>query len=332
MATGSPSPSPRGSPSPSPEPLTVTDTVTWWSEWLTSGAPFRLVGIIVFAAIVNWLLDRLVRRLVARTETLDASRLHLFQRSTTPGADATVGLQQERRRQRAHAIGQLVRSVIAAVVWGTAILMILPVLGIDITPLLASAGVIGVALGFGAQTLVKDYLSGIFMIIEDQFGVGDFVDLGEATGTVEEVTLRVTRLRDQQGVVWYVRNGEIMRVGNRSQGWTLAVVDIAVPYDQDLTEVQHIVESVADELVTDPESGIGEFSRPTYAGIESVAGDGLTIRVVAKTDADHQVPLTREIRRRLKSAFDQAGITVPIVYRPPIAAPPGTSASRASRP
>ena len=327
MASGSPSPSPSSSPSTSPEALTVTDTVTWWGEWITSGAPFRLAGIIVFAAVVNFLLDRLVRRLVARTERMDASKLHLFQRSTSPGAEDSVGLQQERRRQRAHAIGQLVRSVIAAAVWGTAILMVLPVLGIDITPLLASAGVIGVALGFGAQTLVKDYLSGIFMIVEDQFGVGDFVDLGSATGTVEEVTLRVTRLRDPQGIVWYVRNGEILRVGNRSQGWTLAVVDIAVPYDQDLSEVQHIVEAVAEELVSDPESGVSEFSRPTYAGIESVAGDGLTIRVVAKTDADHQVPLTREIRRRLKAAFDAAGITVPIVYRPPLGAPPGPGAS-----
>ncbi len=319
MATSSPSPSGSVSPSPTPEPLTVSDTVSWWGEWLTSAAPFRVVGVIVFAAVVNWLLDRLVTRLVKRTERMNPSRLGRLSSASDPGEQAE-GLQVERRRQRAHAIGQLVRSVIAVVVWTTAVLMILPLFGIDITPLLASAGVIGVALGFGAQTLVKDYLSGIFMILEDQFGVGDFVDLGEATGTVEEVTLRITRVRDTQGIVWYVRNGEILRVGNRSQGWTLAVVDIAVPYDQNLDDVRHIVDRVAAEMVDDPESGLTDFSRPSYAGIESVAGDGITIRVVAKTDADHQIPVTREIRRRLKAAFDEAHITVPVVYRPP---PPG---------
>ena len=131
--------------------------------------------------------------------------------------------------------------------------MILPLLGINVGPLLASAGVIGVALGFGAQTLVKDYLSGIFLIIEDQYGVGDLVDVGPVIGTVEEVALRFTRLRDQTGVVWYVRNGEILRVANRSQGWTLAIVDIPIAYDENIDKVREIVDKVADDMDDDPD-------------------------------------------------------------------------------
>lgn len=321
MASTSPSPSP--SPSVADIP-TVGETVSWWSEWILSDAPFRLVGIFVFAAVVNWLLDRLIRKIVKRAETAESPlrRSHVVD-------SASVGLQRERRKQRAHAIGQLVRSVLAVVIWGSALLMALPVFGIDITPLLASAGVIGVALGFGAQTLVKDYLSGIFLILEDQFGVGDYVDLGEAVGTVEEVTLRVTRLRDSSGVVWYVRNGEILRVANRSQGWTLAIIDIPVSYDQDLDTVATIVAQVADDMVADPDSGVTDFSKPTFAGVESVSGEAVYVRVVAKTDPDQQVALTREIRARLKVAFDHAGITVPAVFRLPTPGGTGGTTPRA---
>ena len=306
MASSSPSPS----PSPSLEAPTVTDAVSWWSGWLFSDAPFRLLGIVAFAAVLNWALSRLIKRVVART----AASTNRERR----GEDSAVsGLLRERREQRANAIGQLVRSVLAVIIWSSAVLMIMPIFGIDITPLLASAGVIGVALGFGAQTLVKDYLSGIFLNLEDQFGVGDFVDLGEAVGTVEEVTLRVTRLRDTTGVVWYVRNGEILRVANRSQGWTVAIIDIPVNYAQDLEEVRRVVEVAADEMVADPNCIVTDFSRPQFAGVESVSGEAVTVRVTAKSDPDSQVALTREIRQRLKVAFDAAGIIVPVVYRVP---------------
>ncbi|MFN8125540.1 MAG: mechanosensitive ion channel family protein [Candidatus Nanopelagicales bacterium] len=316
MASVSPSPTPTPA-----EPPTVTDAVSWWGEWLFSGAPFRIVGIFVLAAVVNWVLARLIKRVVART----AAETNRERRAEDP---EKAGLLKERRQQRAHAIGQLVRSVVAVAIWGSALLMALPLLGIDIAPLLASAGVIGVALGFGAQTLVKDYLSGIFLILEDQFGVGDFVDLGEAIGTVEEVTLRVTRLRDTSGVVWYVRNGEILRVANRSQGWTVAIIDIPVSYAEDLHRVQEIVDRAADEMVADPDCIVTEFSRPAYAGVESVSGEAVTVRVTAKSDPDSQVALTREIRERLKRAFDAAGIVVPVVYRVPGATGQGAGAQR----
>ncbi len=323
MATGSPSPSPSASPSPTPAPIeppaTPTEAVSAWTEWLLSGAPLRLFFIFVSTAIIYWIVARLIKRVVRRASSTEG----LTRRGATEDAKRS-GLMRERREQRAKAIGQLVTSVFAAFLWGSAVLMALPVLGINIAPLLASAGVIGVALGFGAQTLVKDYLSGIFMILEDQFGVGDFVDLGEAVGTVEEVTLRITRLRDTSGIVWYVRNGEILRVANRSQGWTMAIIDIPVAYDQDLELIHRIVDEVADDMVADPDSGVPEFSRPTFAGVESMSGEAVVVRIIAKTDPDDQVPLTRAIRLRLKAAFDREGIKVPAIFRLPGA--PGSPA------
>lgn len=304
------------------EPTTPVEAISSWTDWLFSDAPLRLAFIFIFTAVVYWLVSRLIKRVVQRTSESEG-RLH---RRIDENA-AEIGLQKERRAQRAKAIGSLVTSVFAVLLWGSAVMMALPVLGINIAPLLASAGVIGVALGFGAQTLVKDYLSGIFMILEDQFGVGDYVDLGEAVGTVDEVTLRVTRLRDPSGVIWYVRNGEILRVANRSQGWTLAIIDIPVAYDQDLDQIASIVEHVGDEMVADPDSGITEFSRPTFAGVESMSGEAVYVRITAKTDPDEQVRLTREIRRRLKKAFDEAGIKVPVVYRVPGATGSATTGS-----
>jgi small conductance mechanosensitive channel len=241
-------------------------------------------------------------------------------------AELSEMLLNERTEQRANAIGTLLRSVVAIGVWTIALLMILPLLGVDIAPLLASAGVIGVALGFGAQTLVKDYLSGIFLIVEDQYGVGDMVDLGPVLGTVEEVALRYTRLRDPSGVVWYVRNGEILRVANRSQGWTVAVVDIPVAYNEDIERVREIVENVSADMDSDPQYDEMLLASPQYAGIESVSGEAVVIRITAKVAAEQQLQSARAIRERMKLAFDRAGVVVPVMIRPmPGTQPPGAS-------
>ncbi len=184
-------------------------------------------------------------------------------------------------------------------------------LQINITPLLASAGVVGVALGFGAQSMVKDYLSGIFLILEDQYGVGDVVDLGPVVGTVEDVTLRVTQLRDMSGVVWYVRNGEVVRVANRSQGWTLAVVDLQVPYSENLDTVRSLVEAVAHDMDDDPKYDDMLLGKPQFAGVESVSGDSVTVRITAKAMPEKQIAATRVIRERMKVTFDRAGVTLP---------------------
>ena len=202
--------------------------------------------------------------------------------------------------------------------------------GLPLGPLLASAGVGGVALGFGAQSLVKDFLSGIFMLLEDQYGVGDIIDTGEATGTVEEVTLRITKLRDASGVAWYVRNGEIVRIANKSQGLSTAVVDLPVSYTEDLERVQDIIRTVVVGLYQDPDWSEKMTEEPTVAGVEQITGTTVTIRVFAKTVADQQWGVQREIRERVKVAFDAAGVQAPVVYPPLPGSPtaPGAPTSK----
>jgi moderate conductance mechanosensitive channel len=185
--------------------------------------------------------------------------------------------------------------------------------GVNLGPVLATAGVGGVALGFGAQSLVKDFLSGIFMILEDQYGVGDVIDTGEAIGTVEEVSLRVTRLRDGQGVVWYIRNGEIVRIGNKSQGWSTAMVDIPVAYSENLDKVIPLIRTVLHDLDESPDWKDKLLEEPQVMGVESMTGSVVTIRVIAKTAPEQQYGVSREIRERVKAAFDEHGVKAPVM-------------------
>ncbi len=287
-------------------------------SWLQTfwGSALTILGIVAVAALLHFLSARIISRAVRRWIKSGRSR----DDSLVDNPEETVELQamimSQRREQRARAVGQLLRSTIALAIWGTASLLVLTELGINITPLLASAGVVGVALGFGAQTLIKDYLSGFFLIIEDQYGVGDLVDLGPVTGTVEEVTLRVTRVRDPSGVVWYVRNGEILRVANQSQGWTMASAVLPVSYDSDLEQVRRIVGEVGTDMYDDPETHKMMLGRPVFAGVDAVSGEAIYIRVIAKARGGQQVPVTRELRERMKIAFDKNRIVVPILARP----------------
>lgn len=295
------------------------------------GIPLRIALIIAIALIAQVTLLWLIRRLVRKaSERAQRERLE-HTRKVTRTAELSELLMSQRTEQRANAIGSLLKSVTSVTIWAIAVLTILPLLGIDIAPLLASAGVIGVALGFGAQTLVKDYLSGIFMIVEDQFGVGDVIDVGDVVGTVEEVALRYTRLRDLSGVVWYVRNGEILRVGNRSQGWTLAIVDIPVGYNENIDRVREIVDLVGVDMDEDPAYDDMLLSAPKFAGVESVSGEAVVVRIVAKAAPEKQVPLARAIRERVKTAFDRAGVTVPVMVRGIGSQPSGSNPPGGSR-
>jgi small-conductance mechanosensitive channel len=297
--------------------LTATKDSPFWEtarDWLV-GVPLQILIILVSAVVVQFVLTRTIKRVVKRASENAKSERLAQMRQVTRTAELSTLLLTQRTEQRANAIGTLLRSVIAITVWSIALLMILPLLGIAIGPLLASAGVIGVALGFGAQTLVKDYLSGIFLIIEDQYGVGDMVDLGPVMGTVEEVALRFTRLRDPSGVVWYVRNGEILRVANRSQGWTMAVVDIPIAYNEDLDRVREIVDAVALDMDEDPNYDDLLLGRPSFAGVESVSGEAVIIRITAKAAPEKQIDVARTIRERMKTALDRAGIVVPVMVR-----------------
>jgi small conductance mechanosensitive channel len=301
----------------------VNDPKTFW-EYL-QGPPLQILIIVVLAIAIRWIsvfvLNRIIKKMAAqgRRERLGETR------RAERTQELSEVLMSQRRQQRAEAIGTLLRSVITAAVVIIALLLILPILGIDVAPLLASAGVLGVALGFGAQSLVKDYLSGIFLVFEDQYGVGDLVDLGDAVGVVEDVTLRITRLRDLSGVVWYVRNGEILRVANQSQGWVLAAVDIPVAYDENLDTVRRCIEAVAEDMYADPQYDDMLLGKPTYAGVESVSGEAVFIKVIAKAAPEKQIPLTRAIRARVKESFDRAGVRVPVVVRP---FPPGAGGAQ----
>jgi small-conductance mechanosensitive channel len=217
----------------------------------------------------------------------------------------------ERRKQRVRALGAILRSATSITIFAIAGVDILSDLGINLAPLLASAGVVGIAIGFGAQNLVRDYVSGIFMLLEDQYGVGDSVTFGDATGTVENVTLRVTRLRDTNGVLWHIRNGSIEQVGNESQGWARAVIDYPVPYEADLATITRILSEAAQAMWDEPAWRAVMLDEPEVWGAQQVTSDEVTMRIVVKTAPLRQWGVEREMRVRLHAALDAAGIHFP---------------------
>jgi small conductance mechanosensitive channel len=275
--------------------------------------PVAVAFILVLAFILNRLARRAIRRLVRRLEGgLPASR---WQALTAGAAGETSTVAAARSAQRAVAIGTLLRSIVSLAIWIVAALMALGELGLNVGPLLAGAGVVGIALGFGAQALVKDFLSGIFMLVEDQFGVGDVIDVGDASGTVESVSLRSTRLRSVDGVVWHVPNGEIRRVGNQSQQWSRALIDVPVPYSADVSNASTLIQQVADDLAAEPEWSDRILSRPEVWGVERFDADSVAVRTVLQTVPLEQWKVARELRRRLKYAFDDAGLEIPFPQR-----------------
>jgi small-conductance mechanosensitive channel len=189
-----------------------------------------------------------------------------------------------------------------------AVLTVLGEFGVNLGPLIAGAGIAGVALGFGAQSLVKDFLSGIFMLVEDQFGVGDIVDVGEASGLVEGVSLRTTRLRDVEGTVWHVPNGEIHRVGNKSQQWSRALLDVQVAFETDVDQATRVIKAAADEVWHSEEVGPSVLEEPEVWGVEGFGPTGIAIRLVVKTQPADQWKVLRELRSRIKVALDREGI------------------------
>ena len=276
-------------------------------DWVSTGDPLQIAITIVVAVLLTIIFRRIIRRVVNRTVARSEARHLIEQRDAAvdPKARAT------RMAQRAQAIGTLLTSVVSLLIWINALLIILQLIGINITPLLASAGVVGVALAFGAQTLVKDYLAGIFLIIEDQFGVGDVVQFDAVTGVIEEVALRTTRVRDFTGVVWYLRNGEILNVANRSQGWSLAIVELPVATGTDFTVVRRVVDEVGERVVRDPELGSKVIAAPVFMGIEVVAGDALLVRITERVVPEHQLLIQRALREHLIHDLRAAGVVIP---------------------
>lgn len=317
-------------PSPSPTPSSVfgdlgkltsqmsgscgTDPICSSLAGMFDNAPWAglvasaiaIVLILVLAIVIRNVAHRLITRVVNRAATGGSLTSRFRKGTATDGIDALL---HERRKQRAETMGSVLKHIASIVIIGTGILTVLDRLTIPIAPLLTSVGILGVAIGFGAQELVKDFIAGMFMLLEDQYGVGDVIDAGAATGTVEAVTLRVTRLRDVDGRVWYVRNGTITRIGNESQGWSRAFMDVPVAYDADIVGVRVLLEHVAEEIWADPELRESKIvEQPHVYGVEQLSDSSLVFRITAKTLPSAQAEVSRELRLRVKTALDSAGI------------------------
>jgi small conductance mechanosensitive channel len=306
-------------PSPSPSPSSTGNAATttlqdaqegatnaagWveenWSTWLAIG--LRVLLILAIAVVLRAMVRRAITQLIERMnrtgQTVDGSPL------------GGLLVNAERRRQRSAAIASVLRSVASFLILGTAALMILGAFQINLAPLLASAGVAGVAIGFGARNLVTDFLSGVFMILEDQYGVGDTIDAGVASGEVIEVGLRVTKLRGDNGEIWYVRNGEIKRIGNLSQGWATAGVDVTVRADEDLDRLKATLDAVAERMSKEEPWNELLWGPVQVLGLDSVLIDSMVVRVTARTMPGKSVTVERELRWRIKRAFDAADIRI----------------------
>lgn len=292
--------------------LTDSELVLW-----TVGAivePLLVVSaILVAASIVLRFVRRALRRMVVRAKDPG---------SILPGgllgaeADDEQRVTRARRDQRAEALGTLAESVVRVLVWGFAILTALGTVGVNLGPLIAGAGVLGVAVGFGAQGIVRDFLSGVIMLVEDQYGVGDVIDTGMASGVVEEVSLRTTRLRDVNGVVWHIPNGAIARVGNMTQEWSRMLVDVDVAYETDVDRALELLvdivagfearEDVRERLFGDPMEVVG---------VQALGESGITIRIIGKTQPGQHWALGRLFRQVVKRELEAAGIEIPYPQR-----------------
>jgi moderate conductance mechanosensitive channel len=257
----------------------------------------RIGFVIAVAVLLRLIAHRAIGRVTARA-TRDAGdggdRMHTL-------------LFRERRQQRASALGAILSNAASLTIFGIAAVIIIGDMGLNLAPVLASTAVLGVAIGFGAQNLVQDFLAGIFMLLEDQYGVGDVISVGNTTGTVEGVSLRITRMRDVNGVVWHIRNGTIKKAGNESQGWARAVVDFPVPYQHDIPRVRQMMARTAGEMFREPAWHEIILEEPEVWGVQSLSSDAVLMRVTARTLPLRQWEVQRELTERLKLALDANG-------------------------
>lgn len=273
-------------------------------QWLFI-VPITIFAIVFLSVVFRWLAHKIIDRMVLRPQR---ERL-MFKMDKAAAVLAPFQAENsERREQRGRAMSSLLKSIVSVLVGATALIMVLDVMGLPIAPLLASAGVLGLAIGFGAQSVVKDFLAGIAMILEDQYGVDDVVEIGDVIGTVESVGMRVTRVRDAMGTVWYVRNGEILRVGNHSQNWTRSTLDITVPKDANVDTAMQLFGSVVSSIAADSELGSSFVRPPTMIGLDSFDANGIVLRVRFVTKPSAQFSVARALQERVLAQFAREGI------------------------
>lgn len=290
------------------------ETAAGIANWIVA-KPLSIAVLIIVAIVVRWLLHRMIERLTERAAQGTAPGMFQKAKGVTSRSRTASSNAAERRTQRARTLGSVLKSIVTGVIFAVVSFMVIAELGYDIAPLLASAGILGLAVAFGAQNLVSDFVSGTFMMLEDQYGVGDEVDLGDAVGTVEAVTLRMTRVRDIDGTVWYVRNGNIARVGNASQNWARTVLDVRVSYDEDLGRVREVLHDTGKALWQNPDWGGYILEEPEVWGVERWDPDAIVLRVVLKTAPLKQWGVAREMRELIKDRFDALGIDIPLPQR-----------------
>lgn len=290
-----------------------------WPDWLVAVAEFftafdwltRSVGILVAGIVVAWIVRRVIDRVVDQVVTGVKKSEGV---ADTKALEASP-VEAMRQVQRARTLGTVLNTFSAWAIWIIVGVMVLTELGVAVTPLIASVGILGAALGFGAQSLVKDMLNGLFMVFEDQLGVGDIVNLGTVTGVVERVGIRITEVRDPDGTLWFIRNGEILQVGNYSQDWARIILDIPVPYTLDVDEAQEALLAAAKQFATSSEWRRKVLEDPEMWGIESISHEALLVRLTVKVRAGEQFVLKRALHRYVKDALDTRGIFIPALNR-----------------
>jgi small-conductance mechanosensitive channel len=275
--------------------------LTWWGAvWDVWHTPIRILAIIIGAVLVRSLLLLSVRRVIRG----------VIAGMNGKAAQASGLIANARVVQRSQTLGSVLSNFFTWTVVLVALSSILSELGVAVGALVAGAGILGAALGFGAQSLVRDLISGIFIVFEDQYGVGDSVDLGQATGVVESVGLRVTQVRDVSGVLWYVRNGEVVRVGNQSQGWSRVVLDIPLAYSAPIEKARELILKAASSLATDPAIAKQLMGEPEVWGIELLTGEQVVLRLVQQVGPSHADDIARELRARIKVSLDKNKIAL----------------------
>jgi small conductance mechanosensitive channel len=297
------------------DPLPETPVPRWWADMLLVlkdvGMKALAVAIIIVSCIVIGLILRVViRRVVHRI--VDSAK-------NKASVDDTQALERSpladmRLVQRTRTLGTILQNIVNVMLVVIALVLVVGALSpglLGSLTLLTAA--VGAGLGFGAQNIVKDVLNGMFIVAEDQIGIGDVVDLGLASGVVEYVSVRITQVRDVNGTLWYVRNGEVTRIGNMSQGWARAIIDLGVPADSDLEQVEHTMLETAQGLAKDPKWRTRIVEKPELWGLESVGGDALVVRIVVKTRANAKDDVAQELRRRLRAALTEKEIAVPSI-------------------
>lgn len=285
-------------------------------EWLVETAAaystvFRVIGLIV-AGIVGRILIRTTIRRVVNQVVSGVKKAHKVDDTRELTSSPVEAL---RAVQRTRTLGSVLNNTANWIIVSVVIILVLSELGFSVTALIASAGIIGAALGFGAQSIVKDILSGLFMVFEDQLGVGDVVDLGIASGVVERVGIRITEIRDVSGTLWFVRNGEILRVGNQTQDWSRVIMDLPVPYSSDIDEIQSLMLDTAKTFAQSPEWRRKVLEEPEVWGIQALTAEAITLRLVVKVRGGEQWAAERALYRVLKDALDRREVDIPALNR-----------------